>query len=100
MECRRVHLSTSQEIIHTRVPTAQGLGCGLDLVILAYVPRIRTAVWGRDEGRLRPVSLLVEEVDTLLVEAMVGEVPTEVPEDLHPMVGAGQWVPCEEPLQV
>jgi hypothetical protein len=42
----------------------------------------------------------VEEVVTLLVEAMVGEVPTAVPEDLHPMVGAGQWVPCEEPLQV
>jgi hypothetical protein len=100
MECPRLHLSTSQETIHMQVPTAQDLGCDPDLVILAYALSIRTAVWGREEGRLPPVSLLVEEVDTLLVEAMVGEVRTEVLEDLHPMVGAGQWVPCEEPLQV
>jgi hypothetical protein len=42
----------------------------------------------------------VEEVDILLVEGMVGVVPMEVPEDHHPMVGAVQWVPCEEPLRV
>lgn len=100
IECPRVHLSTSQETIHMQVLTAQGLGCDLDLVILAYVLSIRTAVWGREEGRLPPVLPLVEEADTLLVEAMVGEVPTEAPEDLRPMVGAGPWAPCEEPLQV
>lgn len=104
MDCTRVRLSTGQETLHMQVPTAQDLGCDPDLVILAHALSIRMAVWGRDKGHLPLVSLLVEEVDTLLVEAMVEEVPTEVPtevpEDLHPMVGAGQWVPCEEPLRV